>query len=209
MPTETQAPPVPGPVTRWEQFVNLPPGTVVLITDGSSNGSEWTKAEDGRWQMPGLVPIRAENFQSSVTSGRATITRLPVGTPPPNTVLGDSGLIAALHRYAERVGDDEFDALLAEHSIGRTREHTSRVVITGYSYWTPSMAQAGSLWPHDAAVRITDVEDQVRIAWQATTTVTRSGIGCTCDDVAEEDYQSLVDSLPDNDDWETEVVCDE
>jgi len=118
-----------------------------------------------------------------------------------------TGLVDALYAYAASVDDGEFDELLDNYGVSRTREHTSVVRVTGRSYWTPDGSECRG-WDGYNNVEITDVEDSVIITWTATTRVTKEGFGCTCDSVDTEDYQGLLDSLPEYDDYDTEVECD-
>jgi hypothetical protein len=108
-----------------------------------------------------------------------------------------------LHRYAGQVVDDEFDTLLSNHGIGRTRPHTSVVAMSGTVApdITETVLSAVGL---GANFEIENVE--VGVSWSRTTEFEREGIGCTCGEITEEMIRPFLPPNYRNLEWSAECA---
>lgn len=117
------------------------------------------EVEDLQQRLARLTQERAQERAASM-----------VETVPPALAL-------ALKAYAEEAEDEDFDAILNRHGIGRSVPCDVTVVLRGSTPWT------------------------------RTVTLTRSGVGCVCDQVDRDDLQEF---LPDDPgEWTYTATCDD
>ena len=123
-----------------------------------------------------------------------------------NTLLAQpipAHVVQDLHAYAASVDDDEFENLLARHSIGRQRIHHSEVRASGIVWWTPSNAMVRDAVGLGSEFELTN--DTVSVRWERVIHIDRQGVGCTCGEVDEDVFRAWLP--PDYQDLDYEVNC--
>jgi len=113
--------------------------------------------------------------------------------------------VERLHGYANDAGDAEFDDILDEFGIGRGREHTSSVSISGHAYWTPTLDEALNWLGEDEGWNVTDVDDSITVYWSRHVEIVNTGVGCLCGEVDRSQVQQYVP--PATEDFDFEVEC--
>lgn len=134
------------------------------------------RADRPDWLTLATAMAEVIHSQNQTIRERNTqITALQAAPVPAN-------LVADLHRYAAQVVDDEFDSLLSNHNLARTRPHTSVVSITGTTIVEGEVVMnAANL---GADYEIDDI--QASVTWSRSEEIVREGLGCTCAEITEE-----------------------
>lgn len=112
-------------------------------------------------------------------------------------------LRADLIQHATRVDDEDLDAMMLDYGMGIERDHEVDVLLTGHTYWTPSHGECRDQLGDNFTVD--EVDDSVTIRWTRSVSITKRGIGCTCDEVEREDVDDYLP--PDYETWDFTAEC--
>lgn len=155
-------------------------GLVVTIGNGDVELLTWPETDPvGDWTL--LTPSRVRLWMTRMHN---LYDVLKHQVPEP--------MVEALHRYAERAGDVDFDQVLDDCGIGRAADHVVKVHIQGHSLWPAVDALAAQSWlGGDVTVNGTE---PTRVNWFRDVEIIRSGVGCVCDDIHDDDLAPYLPS---------------
>lgn len=149
----------------------------------------------GRWR---LFPMQSETeWHQRIRALHQTMVAQAPAVP--------ELLVESLRAYAVDAEDAEFDALLAEYGIVArvATHHVTMVTLSGSSVWVPTEAQAKG-WL-GTGCEVTGIDDSVLVSWRRTVQVTRSGFGCTCNEIDRSMVEQYVPAHADV--WDFDVEC--
>jgi len=204
---------VVAPVTAGDLFLSARTYYLVLGVRGQA-------VTYARWRLDSMTGVAQIEMEALLTSRRVTPESRPawyeqakalgvaaydagvaVAEQVTDTPVVSAELRDALHSYAVRVDDVEFDNLLGEYEIGRVADHVCHVKITGYSYYDMPWDDAAE-WLN-GEVTIDEVET-ITVNWSRTVDIVKRGVGCQCGEVNNADVEPYLPTPHTSFDFEVE-----